>query len=244
MQVVYLGGKQIGADCLQDLLEAAPRLGIDLVGIGASARTGGIDAIARQAGLAVFSASDDIPECDLLLSVQYDRILKPHHIARARQLAVNLHLAPLPEYRGCNQFSLAILDQREEFGVTLHVIDEGIDSGDILFERRFPIAADAWVADLHRRATAEGRALFKESLSRLVAGQFTREPQQRRIDAGQPSTISYRKDIERLKQVDLDAGREEILRVLRATSMPGFDPPYALVDGRRIALSIADITAD
>ncbi|MBK8684503.1 MAG: hypothetical protein IPN26_05660 [Bacteroidetes bacterium] len=75
---------------------------------------------------------------DFLISVQYHQILNERHIQKARTLAINLHMAPLPEYRGCNQFSFAILDQYPEFGTTLHVMDERIDHGDILFEKDSP----------------------------------------------------------------------------------------------------------
>lgn len=68
-----------------------------------------------------------------------EEILNAEHIGHAKNIALNLHMAPLPEYRGCNQFSFAIADNKKEFGTTIHKMDTGIDHGNILFEKRFPI---------------------------------------------------------------------------------------------------------
>jgi len=236
MRVVYLGGKASGASCLQVLLGQCDVLGIELAGVAAAGRDGGIGDIARAANVAVFSEPDAIPECDLLISVQYDRILKARHIAKARRIAVNLHFAPLPEYRGCNQFSLAILDKRAEFGVTLHELDEGVDSGPILFERRFSIPENIWVDQLHEMTLKEAEILFVETLPLLVSGQFERRPQSDYVaERGEPR-VSMRREIEELKQIDLSCSAEEIERRIRATAMPGFAPPYTMVAGERISL--------
>ena len=88
-------------------------------------------------------------DVDFLISVQYHNILKKEHIQKAKVLAVNVHMAPLPEYRGCNQFSFAIIDKAKVFGTTFHVLEEGIDSGDILFENRFPISEKLTVKELY-----------------------------------------------------------------------------------------------
>ena len=50
-----------------------------------------------------------LAEVDIVLSVQYDQILRQCHIDKAGVIAINLHMAPLPEYRGCNQFFLPLL---------------------------------------------------------------------------------------------------------------------------------------
>ena len=66
-------------------------------------------------------------------------------IEKAKEITVNLHMAPLPEYRGCNQFSYCIINEDNFFGTTIHKLEEGIDSGPILFEDRFSIPDKLWV---------------------------------------------------------------------------------------------------
>lgn len=236
MRIVYLGGKATGADCLRILLDHVRTGDSKIVAVGAAARGGGIADIANHAGLTIIDGPDAIPECDLLISVQYDRILRARHIAKAAAIAVNLHYAPLPEYRGCNQFSLAILEGRQEFGVTLHEIDEGIDSGDILFESRFAVPQDIWVDQLHLLACEKARELFDTSVPKLIAGDYRRRPQSELFETRGEPRHSFRKEIDSLKQIDLTVGRDDIERRIRATAMPGFDPPYATVAGQRIEL--------
>ena len=133
-----------------------------------------LTALAAQHGIPVIASPDEIPECDVLYSVQYHQILKPAQIAKAAEIALNLHMAPLPEYRGANQFSYAIIDGATTFGTTIHAIDEGIDSGDILFEKRFPVPTGCWVNELYDLTLEASVALFEEALPEIAAGDFRR----------------------------------------------------------------------
>lgn len=81
-------------------------------------------------------AFDDQP-CDLGLSIIGSHIFTADEIARARCGIANLHLAPLPEYRGRYSAAHAINEGAMTFGVTLHYVDEGIDTGPIIAEDRF-----------------------------------------------------------------------------------------------------------
>ncbi|GAG97315.1 unnamed protein product, partial [marine sediment metagenome] len=74
-KVVYLGTKLIGRLCFKYLVDNKDRLKVDL--------------------------STVLEDCDVLFSVQYDKILTKEQISKAKRIAVNLHMAPLPEYRGC-----------------------------------------------------------------------------------------------------------------------------------------------
>lgn len=194
-------------------------------------------ALAVEHGLPVIDQPDDIPECDYLISVQYHAILRAGHLERARRDAINLHLAPLPEYRGCNQFSLAILNQDVSFGVTLHRMDAGVDSGDILFEDRFALRDGLWVEDVVRIANERGAALFERSLPQIVAGNYAATPQADLV-AERGTSTCRRRDIEEMKVVNLGWDAEHIARTIRATAMPGFPPPYANVGGRRVEFTV------
>src|SRR5687768_6017429 len=148
-KIVFLGSKPIGFHCFAHLLAERDALNYDVVGLVTQARKefGGdsdLTALARHHHIPVLDSPDALPDCDILYSVQYHLILKKDHIAKANQIAVNLHMAPLPEYRGSNQFSYAIIDGKKEFGTTIHEINTRIDHGDILFQKRFPIPDNCW----------------------------------------------------------------------------------------------------
>lgn len=79
----------------------------------------------------IVPSGEPIPDCgDVLLSVQYDRIIRQAQIDGYRQV-LNLHFGPLPELRGCFPTKWAIIND-EPAGVTLHHIDAGIDTGPVV----------------------------------------------------------------------------------------------------------------
>ena len=239
--IVFLGSKPVGYRCLQHLIAVREWLGLEIAGVLTQGRKefGGahdLAALAGMHGIPVFDTPDDIPVCDILYSVQYHLILKQEHIDKARGIALNLHMAPLPEYRGCNQFSFAIVDGKKEFGTTIHQIDDGIDHGDILFERRFAVAEDCWVEDLYELTLEASVALFGDTLPAIVAGDYAGTPQQALVGE-RGTSIHYRKDIGALKVIDLNWDAEKISRHVRATSMPGFEPPYAFVGEQKVYFS-------
>lgn len=237
-KIVFLGSKPIGYQCLEYLLENKDTLNVDVVAIRTQIRKefnneNNLEQLANDYTIPILQSLDELPECDIVYSVQHHELLKAKHIAKAKQIAVNLHLAPLPEYRGCNQFSFALLDDAEEFGVTLHEIDTRIDHGAILFESRFPIPSNAWVNDLYKITEGKGLQLFKKTLPDLIKGNYTKTSQQT-LEGNRNTQLHYRNEIKDLKYINLNDGKEKIERIIRAVSMPGFEPPYCIVNGIKV----------
>lgn len=238
LKIAFLGAKDIGASCFQILLESASELGFEISALRSRKGKLGekIIDMARQAEIPVLESLEQLPEVDILYSVQHHEILQQKDIDKARKIALNLHLAPLPEYRGCNQFSYAILDEAKEFGVTIHQMDARIDHGAILFEKRFPIAENCWVKDLHETAVEEGLNLFKNSLPDIIKGNFQLHPQNTRKGFSE-SRLHFRNEIEMLKEIPLDLPQKEIEKRIRATFMPGFEPPYTYIGKKKVYFS-------
>ncbi len=240
-RIAFLGAKSIGLECLKTLLAMQEAAGCVVAALftsldrNATANNKLIDC-AVDNNITVYNNIDsilDLPPFDYIISVQYHEILKAKHLACAKELAINLHIAPLPEYRGCNQFSMAIIDGRTEFGCTLHKMDTGIDTGDIIFEDRFEIPENCFVDELVDIAYTHAKELFNAKIGSILSGNYSLTPQ---IDLEpiKGSQTIYRKDIDRMKQIDLGWDKEKIERHLRATLMPGFAPPYFLLNGRKI----------
>lgn len=241
--LLFLGSKPIGYHCFEFLINEQDRLGIEVKGLLSNDNPTmnpalSLKDLATRHEIPIIDLLDEMPEVDFLVSVQYHEILQAKDIAKAKTLAVNLHMAPLPEYRGCNQFSFAILDGKNEFGTTLHVMDVRIDHGDILFEKRFPIPPHCWVDELYQLTYDASIQLFEHHIGEILQNKFTRIPQAELI-AERGFSLHYRKEMNDIKQVDLAWSEEKINRHLRACSMPGFEPPYALVQGEKIYLTRA-----
>ena len=115
--------------------------------------------------------SFDLEGCDFIVSFGYRHIL-PTDIVQAYQgRAFNLHIAMLPWNRGASPNLWAWHDGTPH-GVTLHLIDEGVDTGRWIDRR--PVDMRDWetLATSYRSLTREGLALLHEWLPRLVRGEF------------------------------------------------------------------------
>lgn len=241
-KIVFLASKPIGYECFDYLIAQRELLNIEIAGLLTHSRkefgnAHDLNILAGEHGIPVLNDLKDVPECDILYSVQYHRILKPEDISKAKQIAVNLHMAPLPEYRGSNQFSFAIIEQKKEFGATIHQIDTRIDHGDILFQKRFPIPENCWVGDLYQLTYQASLKLFMQTLPNLVNGNYNAVPQVL-LESKYGVSLHYRNEMAALKVIDLNWDKEKTERYIRATSMPGFEPPYCMIDGKKIFLAV------
>ena len=244
-KVVFLGAKPIGLACLTLLQQQAQQLQWQIIAVGTNPQNTLQSAdtwlqYCQQQNLPLLTDLEALPECDFIISVQYHRILKPRHIERAKQIALNLHLAPLPEYRGCNQFSFAIIDQASTFGATLHRLEADIDSGDILFERRFEIPPQCFVQQLYDRTCTAAIELFERHIGDVASGNYSLTPQNALV-AQRGTSYHYRHEIAQLKEIDLNWSAEKIARHIRATYFPPFEPPFAWVAGKKVYFQLSDI---
>jgi methionyl-tRNA formyltransferase len=244
-RVAFLGSKEVGYSALDFLIQKSTLLNLEIVAvlsnnrkINASEKS--IIQLAENHNLPIFESPDQLfqlESIDYLISVQFHQILSQEHINTAQKLAINLHMAPVPEYRGCNQFSFAIIDGATEFGTTLHVMEQGIDSGDILFENRFPLSSSETVASLHEKTSQASIQLFTTSLPLLLKGKFERTPQSS-FKGLRPFGFHLRNEINHIKEIDLNWDNDKIDRHIRATYFPPFPPPYAIQNGKKIELSL------
>jgi methionyl-tRNA formyltransferase len=239
-RVLFLGSKPIGYYCLQHLI-SYHNTEIQIVGVlsNDNAVFGAqysVTQLAVDNNIAVFENLETLADIDILISVQYHKILKQHEIDKAA-LAINLHMAPLPEYRGCNQFSMAILNDAKTFGTTIHKMDAKIDNGPIGFESRFEIPTNTWVQELYKLTETKSIALFKNSWPLILNNNITWTPQQQLVEA-RGTSLHFRNEMASLKQIDLNWPAEKIERHYRATYMPGFAPPFTIINNKKVNLTL------
>ena len=78
--------------------------------------------------------------CNLLVSMSFDQIFKKEIINLTKYKSINCHAGKLPFYRGRNILNWALINDEKEFGITVHYIDEKIDSGDIILQKSYKIS--------------------------------------------------------------------------------------------------------
>jgi methionyl-tRNA formyltransferase len=119
---------------------------------------------------------DEIQKVDnlIFLSLEYDRIIKPE-IFKTDKL-FNIHFSLLPEYKGMYTSLLPILHGKRYSGVTLHKIDKGIDTGDIIDQIKFDIS-NLTCKELYYRYLEEGTKLICKNFYKILENRYILMPQ-------------------------------------------------------------------
>ena len=115
--------------------------------------------------------------CDWLLSIANLRILTQDVLALARKGAVNFHDGPLPRHAGLNAPVWAMLEGETEHGITWHLIDGGVDEGDILVQRMVDIHPHDTALTLNTKCYEAGLESFGAVMDELESGLPNRRPQ-------------------------------------------------------------------
>lgn len=196
--------------------------------------------IARAHGVPVLGLGDlDTLDFDLGISLMFDRVLPAAIVDRPRKGFVNIHLGPLPRFRGVNSvmhaIRLARRDDHWKFGVTIHYIQHKVDTGPVIELAECPILPDDTAGDLHARACALVPPLFQRHIHRLV------ESDARVASVPQEGVSYFFKKGPVDHQVDLGLPPDEVYDLVRALTFPGKPRPYAMVGGRKIYLTPEEV---
>jgi methionyl-tRNA formyltransferase len=160
---------------------------------------------------------------DFIFSIYNPTIIKPALLAIPTRGTVNFHAGPLPAYRGLNTFSWAILNGETEYGVAWHDVDEGIDTGQVLFQRRFGMAADETALTLFQKSFNTGIDLLRERLGALLDGTLVPE-------GAPPGPSSYygRKDVPEGGLIRFSWPLDRIDRFVRALRYHPVPNPFVM----------------
>jgi len=115
---------------------------------------------------------------DLIVVVAYGQILTKSILKIPKYGAVNVHASLLPKYRGAAPIAWAILNGEKVTGVTTMVMDEGMDTGDILLQAEVPIGDDETCEALHDRLASSGARLLLETVEKMKGGNIQPIPQE------------------------------------------------------------------
>jgi methionyl-tRNA formyltransferase len=165
---------------------------------------------------------------EVMVAVAYGQILRPEVLEIASRGVVNVHPSLLPRWRGASPIAGAILAGDKETGVTIMLMDAGMDSGPILAQRRHPISPEDTTGTLTAVLADAGADLLAETLPRWLAGEIEPVPQD---DAGATVTRLVKKED---GAIDWTLAAEEIWRRVRA-----YDPwpgAYTSLDGENIRI--------
>ena len=112
-------------------------------------------------------------DVELVVLSGYMRILTPSFVRRWKGRLINIHPSLLPKYPGAHAHRDALADGATVSGCTVHLIDEGGDSGMMLAQSQVPILADDTEPDLQERIKKVEHVLYPEVLDRLAVGEYS-----------------------------------------------------------------------
>lgn len=173
---------------------------------------------------------------DLCLSVLFGYIVRPPFISLFPRGVVNLHPALLPFNRGANPNVWSIVEGTPS-GTTLHYIDAGVDTGDIIEQQS--VACEPWDTGktLYEKLEAASLELLARTWPRLEAGTAPRKSQPK---SGEGVSVHRTKDLEQIDSLDLDAPTtaRKVIDVLRARTFPPYRGAFFEAGGRKVHLRL------
>ncbi|MBV8601196.1 MAG: methionyl-tRNA formyltransferase [Candidatus Eremiobacteraeota bacterium] len=114
---------------------------------------------------------------ELFVVASYGKILPSAILSIPRLGALNVHPSVLPLYRGATPLQAQIRDLRATTGVTIIVMDAGMDTGDIVLAQSSPLGARETYGELEARLSLDGARLLEEAVALAQGGALPRRPQ-------------------------------------------------------------------
>lgn len=183
MKIVFIGTPQFALPTLEALIKSEHRI-ISVItqpsrpkGRGLKLTLPPVKVLAQEFGIPVFQPPKiNDPQAvsylkslspDLIVVVAYGQIL-PQEVLEIPPLGcINLHASLLPEFRGAAPIARAIIEGQETTGVTTMDMDEGMDTGDVILQKRADISLSDTRGTLSQRLSREGALLILATL-RLI----------------------------------------------------------------------------
>jgi methionyl-tRNA formyltransferase len=147
---------------------------------------------------------------DLMVVVAYGLILPAPVLLMPRMGCLNIHGSLLPRWRGAAPIQRALLAGDTETGISIMQLDEGLDTGPVLLERRHPIGLHDTAGDLHDALSELGAAALLEAIDGLVTGEI--------LPHAQPAAgVTYAAKIDKAEaRIDWSASAEQLDLKIRA----------------------------
>lgn len=243
-RILFMGTPEFAVSSLEALF----RHGYDIVGVvtqpdrpkgrGKKTASSPVKNLALEKGLEVLQpekASDPVfcdlipaKRVDLIIVVAFGQILRRRLLEIPAWGVINIHASLLPAYRGAAPIPWVILNREPKTGLTLMRMDEGLDTGPILFQKEIAIGDEETAGQLHDRLAGMSGEFLIRALSQMKEFPVREQPQD-------PVRATYAPKIER--EIGLIDWHESAANV--SARIRGLDPKpgaFTLYEGNEIKL--------
>ena len=209
MRVLVIGQAPFGKECLQALSAQGENLvgAITVPDVPGAKKPNPFKEMALELGIPLLQPGKlRDPEVyqwvkelapDLLVLVFVTDFVPGEMIRLASQGGINYHPSLLPKYRGGSAIAWAIICGEKETGVTIHYIDEGVDTGDIILQESVPIDEEDTTVTLYfNKLYPMGVRMTAEAVRLIREGRAPRIPQDIRLASYQPKLKEQDTDID------------------------------------------------
>lgn len=178
-------------------------------------------------------------ELDLGLSCRFGKIIKQEVIDLFSKGIINMHGGLLPEFAGLYSCNFSVLYGENKGGGTLHYIDEGIDTGDILRRCEFDINENDTGYTVFQKTQEVLFENMMEIIPLVLEGKIEAYPMQELLEKGYESRYFNKSSIYSYKEINSEMSQEEILRTVKAFDFPGYEPAYMIINGQKVYLRMS-----
>lgn len=258
MRVALLSSTTFGYNCLKEGILPAPS--VQVVGILTTPREINIsysekpvviktyanfDEVGKKIGCEVATMSGKMNSAnylqylrrwqpDLLLVLGWYYII-PRKVRESVGLGcAGIHASLLPKYRGGAPLPWAIINGESETGITFFYFDDGLDSGDVIAQERFPIEYHDTIRSVYEKATVASIKALREYLPQIAVGTAPRIAQ----DESQATYFPQRKPEDGL--IDWSWNAKRIRDFIRAQTRP-YPGAFTYIEGKKVIIWDADV---
>jgi len=171
---------------------------------------------------------------DICVVVSYGKIIPKEILEIPRLGFVNIHPSLLPQYRGATPIQTAILEGREETGITIMLIDEEMDHGSILAQQKIEIRKDEYFDELSERLSNLSATFLLETIKKYNDGSI--KPVAQKHEEATSTKKFSREDA----KINWNKTSREIFNKIRALNPePGI---WTTIDGKTLKIINASLT--
>ena len=247
-KIVVFGDLPIGTKVIIDLIK---RTDVELIGVVTSnkklnnndpwSNTPTVSEFAKLKKIQILNLNDILSiksNLDIGFLCRFNKILSSKIIKKFSQGIINFHGGLLPECSGLYSSCHSILLKHKKGGGTLHYIDSGIDTGNIIKRIEFKINNKDTSISVFKKTQIALLNGYHEVIDSIIAGNIKSIPQEKLIQKGIKRNYFNKHSLKGKRKIKINASKKDILRIVRAFDHPNHEGAYMLINGTKVFLSI------